>query len=185
MICGPFHSAHMRFSGKGPTEDENKWSADVLRQVAQFAQQADIMLAIEYLNRFENYLLTNGADTKALVERVDHPNLKMMYDTHHSHIEDKNSAAMIESCADIIKHVHISESDRDTPGKGQVHWEEVFRALKKINYDGWFVIEAFDTSVPDLASAIHVWRDFSEAKEIYTEGLRFMKHMHESEVSSF
>src|SRR5262249_28794723 len=52
-ICGPFHSAIGLFSGKGPTPDEWKWGVDSMRQVAEHAKQAGVMLAVEYLNRFE------------------------------------------------------------------------------------------------------------------------------------
>jgi len=73
-------------------------------------------------------------------------------------------------------HVHISESDRGTPGTGQVHWDENFKALREVKYDGWLVIEAFGRALPALAAATKVWRDlFPNAEEVYTQGLRFMK----------
>jgi D-psicose/D-tagatose/L-ribulose 3-epimerase len=73
-------------------------------------------------------------------------------------------------------HVHISESDRGTPGTGQVHWDDVFRTLREVKYDGWLVIEAFGRALPALAAATRVWRDlFPSAEEVYTNGLTFMK----------
>jgi D-psicose/D-tagatose/L-ribulose 3-epimerase len=175
-LCGPYHSAIGVFSGTGPTADEKKYSADVLRQAAEFAQQAKVKLAIEYLNRFECYLLTTAADARALVKAVNHPSFRMMYDTFHANIEEKQVAPVIESIADSTVHVHISENDRGTPGTGHVHWDETFKALKKIKYDGWMTIEAFGRALPDLAAATKVWRDlFPNAEEVYTQGLRFMK----------
>jgi D-psicose/D-tagatose/L-ribulose 3-epimerase len=176
MLCGPYHSPLAVFTGRGPTEDEKKWAADVLRQAAEAAQKADIMLAIEYLNRFECYFLTTAADARALVQRVNHPHFRMMYDTFHANIEEKNIPHAIASVADSFVHVHISENDRGTPGTGHVHWDETFRALRQVNYDGWLVIEAFGRALPALAAATRVWRDlFPKAEEVYTQGLRFMK----------
>ena len=34
-LCGPYHSPLGVFSGSGPTADEKKWAADVLRQAAE------------------------------------------------------------------------------------------------------------------------------------------------------
>ena len=178
LMAGPFHSPLGVFSGAGPTEDEKKRGADVLRQAAEMAQKTGVKLAIEYLNRFECYFLTTAADARALVKRVNHPNVRMMYDTFHANIEEKNISEAIAGCADSFIHVHISENDRGTPGTGHVHWDETFRALRKAKYDNWLVIESFGRALPDLAAATKVWRDlFPAAEEVYTQGLRFMKQM--------
>jgi D-psicose/D-tagatose/L-ribulose 3-epimerase len=176
ILAGPFHSPLAVFSGSGPTADEKKRAADVLRQGAEIAKQAKVTLAIEYLNRFECYFLTTAADARALVKQVDHPSFRTMFDTFHANIEEKNTRQTIKALADVMAHVHISESDRGTPGTGQVHWDETFRGLREVGYDGWLVIEAFGRALPDLAAATRVWRDlFPSAEEVYTQGLRFMK----------
>jgi len=77
---------------------------------------------------------------------------------------------------DMVKHVHISENDRGTPGKGHVDFPGTFKALRSGGYDGWFVIEAFGRALPDLAAATRVWRDFFPSPdEVYTEGLKLIK----------
>jgi D-psicose/D-tagatose/L-ribulose 3-epimerase len=176
VMAGPFHSPLAVFTGTGPTEDEKKRAADVLRQAADEAQKAKVMLAIEYLNRFECYFLTTAADARALVKRVNHPHFRMMYDTFHANIEEKHVADVIAAVADSFVHVHISENDRGTPGTGHVHWDETFRALRKVGYDGWLTIESFGRFLPALAAATRVWRDlFPSAEEVYSQGLRFIR----------
>jgi D-psicose/D-tagatose/L-ribulose 3-epimerase len=175
-LCGPFHSPLGVFSGAGPTADEKAWGADTLRQVAEEAQRHKVMLGIEYLNRFECYFVTTAADCRALVKQVNHPYFRMMYDTFHANIEEKHAGPVIESIADSMVHVHISENDRGTPGTGHVAWDETFRALKKVGYNDWLVIESFGRALPALAAATKVWRDlFPAAEEVYTQGLRFIK----------
>jgi D-psicose/D-tagatose/L-ribulose 3-epimerase len=176
IMAGPYHSPLAVFSGSGPTEDEKKRAGDVLRQAAEEAAKLNVDLAIEYLNRFECYFLTTAADARALVQRVNHPNFRMMYDTFHAHIEEKNVGKVIAGLGNAFIHVHISENDRGTPGTGLVHWDETFRALREANFDRWLVIEAFGRALPDLAAATRVWRDlFPNPEEVYTRGLRFMK----------
>jgi D-psicose/D-tagatose/L-ribulose 3-epimerase len=175
-LCGPYHSPLAVFSGAGPTEDERKHAADVMRQSAEIAQQHKVMMCIEYLNRFECYFLTTAAQAKDLVQRVNHPHFKTMYDTFHANIEEKNPASTIKALHPHFGHVHISENDRGTPGTGMVHWDESFKALRETKYDGWLVIEAFGRALPALAAATKVWRDlFPSPEEVYTQGLRFMK----------
>ncbi|WP_410962360.1 hypothetical protein, partial [Salmonella sp. SAL4355] len=67
-VVGPYHSAIGEFSGAGPTADEKKRSADVLRKAAEFAKGANLMMAIEYLNRFECYLITTASQAVELVK---------------------------------------------------------------------------------------------------------------------
>lgn len=175
-MCGPYHSPLGVFSGTGPTADEKGRAVEVLRQAAEFAKQANLTLAIEYLNRFECYFLTTAKDAAALVKSVDHPNFRCMYDTFHAHIEEKSQAAGVAAATGAFAHVHISENDRGVPGTGQVRWDEAFKAIKGTGYDGWLVIEAFGRALPDLAAATRVWRDlFPSADDVYTQGIEFIK----------
>lgn len=180
LMCGPYHSPLAVFTGTGPTDAEKQRAAEVLRQAADIAQQAGVELAIEYLNRFECYFLNTARDAKALVDAVGHDNFRTMYDTFHANIEEKDPGEAIATLGDAMIHVHISECDRGTPGTGQVHWTETFRALKQVRYDRWLTIEAFGRALPDLAAATRVWRDlFSSPEEVYTQGYKFIhEHWH-------
>ena len=76
----------------------------------------------------------------------------------------------------MIRHVHISENDRGTPGKGHVPWAATFKALRAAGYDGWLTIEAFGTALPALAAATKVWRDFFPSREeVYEVGLKTIR----------
>ena len=175
VICGPFHSTFAYFTRQPPTVQERQWSVEMLRKAAEYAEKANIILAPEAVNRFECYLYNTMADLGEMVKEVDHPNLGAMFDTHHANIEEKSQYEAIKTIAPHLKHVHISENDRGTPGRGQVNWADVFSALKEIQYDGWLTIEAFSTIIPEFANAINVWRDYSPSEEIYTEGLKLIK----------
>ncbi len=178
ILCGPFHSAYATFTGQPPHPDELKRCAEVLAEAAEYAGQSGVTLAVENLNRFETYLLTTVAQASELVRTVDHPSLGLLYDTHHAHFEERNVKAAIEQASRDIRHVHISENDRGTPGTGQVDWQANFQALRRIGYDGWLTIESFSRLNPDFASAIHIWRDLApSAEEVYEAGLKFIRKM--------
>jgi D-psicose/D-tagatose/L-ribulose 3-epimerase len=176
VLCGPFHQELGAFSGAGPTEDERARAAEVHRQAADLAAQAGLTLAIEPLNRFECYFLNTMADAKTYVQRVNRPNFGALYDTFHANIEEKDPVGCIAENAEVIRHVHVSENDRGTPGKGHVPWLATFRALRAAGYDGWLTIEAFGTALPALAAATKVWRELhASPEEVYEHGLKTIR----------
>lgn len=175
-LCGPIHSALGTFSGTGPTPDEWKRALEVLLKVADHAQQNKVMLACEYLNRFESYFLTSAADDARFCREANHPYLKMMYDTFHANLEEKDLAAAMRSCWDQVVHVHISENDRSTPGEGHVDWKTTFATLKELKYDGWLMVEAFGLALPALAAATKIWRRMFPTEDYLAQhALAFMK----------
>ena len=176
LLCGPFHQPLAVFSGEGPREDELASCAEVHQQAADRAAQSNLVLALEPLNRFECYILNTMADTQDYVRRVDRPNFGALYDTFHANIEEQEPIGCIALTSDVIKHVHISENDRGTPGNGHIDFEATMKMLQAAGYDGWLTIEAFGKSLPALAAATKVWREFfSSEEEVYTVGLKTMK----------
>ena len=175
-MAGPFHSALGLFSGAGPTRDEWRWAVDSMKELAEYAEKCNVNLGLEYLNRFECYLLNTAADGARFCRDVAHPRCQMMYDTFHSHIEEKSTPAAIHALKGCLGHVHISENDRSTPGSGNVRWAETFDTLHEIGYDGLMVIEAFGLSLERLVPATKIWRRmYQSERQLATDGLKFMK----------
>ena len=175
-LCGPYHSALGYFSGAGPTTDEWSWGVESMRAVAEHAGNVGVVLGVEALNRFECYFLNAHADSARFAREVNHPACRMMYDTFHSNIEEKDIVGTLEEIKDVLCHIHISENDRSTPGAGNIQWERNFTGIGKIKYDGWLVIEAFGLALPELAAATKIWRRmFDTELKLAEEGLAFMK----------
>ena len=177
IICGPFHSGHTIFVNRPAMDQEYALAGEVLHAAADYAAQANIVFAMEALNRFECYLCNTMEQLLKLVKAADHPNVRAMFDTHHSNIEEKKYAAALDTIAPVLAHVHISENDRGTPGDGQVLWDDAFSSLAKIKYQGWLTIEAFSRNDPDFANAIGVWREFSDPWDIAENGYKFIREM--------
>lgn len=176
IMAGPFHSALGLFSGCGPTEDEWKWGVDAMREVAEHAEKVGVTLGVEYLNRFECYFLNTAADGARFCRDVNHPRCKMMFDTFHSHIEEKSIPEAIRALKDHLVHVHISENDRSTPGSGNVRWDAVFDTLREIGYDNTMVVEAFGLALEKLIPATKIWRRmYQNERQLASDALRFMK----------
>jgi D-psicose/D-tagatose/L-ribulose 3-epimerase len=165
LLIGPIHSALATFSGRQATDDEWKWGADSMRHIAEHAEMANVTIGVEYINRFEAYFLTCTADAIRLVSEVNHPRFRMMYDTFHANIEEKDPIAALRQSAPYLVEVHLSENDRGTPGHGHIRWRETFAALKEIHFDGWLVCEAFGMSLPAIQGATKIWRRMFDSEE--------------------
>ncbi|MCI0493305.1 MAG: sugar phosphate isomerase/epimerase [Planctomycetes bacterium] len=175
-LVGPFHSAIGVFSGAPPTRDEWQWGVESMQRVAEHAAKCGVDLGVEPLNRFECYLLNSHADAARFVREVAHPNCRVLYDTFHANIEEKHVGEAVRACADVLGHVHISENDRSTPGRGAVRWNETFDALAGVGYDGWLVVEAFGMALPEIAAATKIWRRmFDSEDQLAKEALQFVR----------
>ncbi|MDI1321849.1 MAG: sugar phosphate isomerase/epimerase [Algoriphagus sp.] len=179
VLCGPFHSAFATFASRAPIEDEYNWSAEVLHEVGDYAQNLGILLTPEALNRFECYLCNTMEQLDYLLAKVNHSNVQAMFDTHHANMEEKKLGSAIELIAPRLGHFHISENDRGTPGSGHVNFDETFAALAKVNYKGWLTIEGFTRNDPAFANSIGVWRNFSEPWDMAENGYKLIKGMGE------
>ena len=176
LLCGPIHQPLGVFTGAAPTAAEQARLAEVHREAAEIAARHGMPLVMEYLSRFEAYIINTMADALAHAARVDHPNFALMHDTFHANIEEKDPVGAIGAAGSKLRHVHISENDRGTPGRGHIPFAAHFSALRAIGYDDWLVIEAFGRALPALAAATRVWRDFApDAEQIYTEGIRLIR----------
>ena len=175
-VCGPLHSTLGHFSGTGPTDDEKKRCTAFHQIIGDHAKSVGVPINLEALNRFECYFVNTIADLHAHAERVGHPFIRGMYDTFHVNIEEKDPLGIVAKYAKAIDHVHISENDRGTPGRGHIDFAALFKALKAIKYDGWLTIEAFGRGLVELAAATKVWRDFfPDPKQVYEEGFTVIR----------
>ncbi|MEH6570066.1 MAG: sugar phosphate isomerase/epimerase family protein [Halioglobus sp.] len=176
ILVGAMYQAHKYFSGRGATDQEWEWSRQYLQLVGAYAANSGVRLALEFLNRFEVYLINTAAEAARMCRDVGLDNVGILYDTHHANIEDPNPAIALPSTSDHLMHVHISESHRGTLGSGQVKWEETFATLKFLEYDGWLTIEAFGTSDEAIRGAANVWRNaFDTPEQLYCDGIGFIR----------
>lgn len=161
LLTGPFHSALGVFTGNPATKQELEWAKENLWELAEYADSMGITLGLEYLNRFESYLVSCTDELLDLVNAINHPACKVMFDTFHANIEEKSMPEAIRKIGNQLVHVQLSENDRSTLGKGHINFEEIISALKSINYDRMLSIEAFSTKL----SAANIWRKMFDSEE--------------------
>jgi len=176
-LIGPMHSGHKLFYDRGPNQQEIDLCSNFLTAMGTEAKQANLLLAVEPLNRFECYFLNTAEQGRHLADAVDLDNVGILYDTHHANIEECNVYSAITGLGSRLNHFHVSESHRGTPGTGAVDWNNSFRALKDMNYSGWLVIESFAKDVDGFPEAVNIWRDcFNSKDEVVEQGLALIQN---------
>lgn len=174
LLMGPIHSALGVFTGQPATEEEWQRGVAHIRALADYAATKNITLGIEYLNRFETYLFTCTDDMLRFVDEVNHPYCKIMFDTFHANIEEKDIPAALQKCGDRLVHVQLSENDRSTIGTGHVDFAAIISTLKSMNYQGMLSIEAFSMKL----AAANIWRPMFESEtQLMRDSINYLQKL--------
>lgn len=163
-------------TGFPPTQGEYDNLTRALSSAAGHAKTLGLQFGIETVNRYENHLLNSAEQAVALVERIGADNVFIHLDTFHMNMEEKGIANGIIAARNHLKYMHMSESDRGTPGCGNVAWDEVFSALAAIGFKGVLTLESFAAMPKEMAGAISTWRPVApSADEVLDRGLSFLR----------
>jgi D-psicose/D-tagatose/L-ribulose 3-epimerase len=175
-LSGAIYTHLGTLTRKPPTEDELAEVARVIKGVARYAAQQDVSLGIEAINRYETYLINLASQADAMLDRIDEPNVFVHLDTYHMNIEEKGFYYPIVATGSRMQYIHLSESDRGTPGTGNVNWDEVFRGLEAVGYNGRLVMESFAAVNEDIIGATALWRDVvGDPQALIRDGLTFLR----------
>ena len=106
------------------------------------------ILAFEPVNHGEVGFHNTIAEVARLVRGLNLPGLRMMVDTFHMNIEEKDMLAPLKDIRDILAHVHLSETNRDVLGAG--HWPTAafLGELERIGYRGHCTVGVYNTRRP-------------------------------------
>jgi D-psicose/D-tagatose/L-ribulose 3-epimerase len=177
LLTGPYHSALGVFAGRTATPEEKSWAAENLYQLAEYGQSLGITLGLEYLNRFESYLVSSTDELIALADQVNHSHCKLMFDTFHANIEEKDMGEAIRRMGSRLVHVQLSENDRGTLGAGHVDFESILSALASIGYTGMISVEAFSSKL----TAANIWRPlFESEQQLIEDSIQHLKNITQS-----
>ena len=178
VLSGVIYAAWGEFTGKMRTEEEWDYCKKSLFKSAEYAEKKGVVLALEPVNRYETYFLNTAEDTRKLVEEIAHPNVRVHLDTYHLNIEEESFYKAIKTAGDYLYHLHVCENNRGIPGTGHIQWQEIYRALKEINYNRWAIIESFVPAIEEIARMTAIWRKVApSADAIAREGLKFLKQI--------
>ena len=116
-----------------------------LQAMAAAAEQEQMTLVLEPLNPFVDhpgYWLTTMAQAADILEEVNSPNLKILYDIYHQQMTEGKIIDNLRRYAAQIGHIHVAGA----PGRtnlvgGDLDYRAVFSAIDATGYTGYVGLE--------------------------------------------
>jgi len=140
-----FGSPKQRCTADGltPAQAAQKFTTG-LAGVAPHAAQRGVTVLVEALPLNQCDVITTLAEAVAIVNQVNSPAVRTMFDTHNAVDESESHASLVDRYFDLIRHVHINEVDGRHPGTGNYDFKPVLDVLRRREYRHWVSLEAFD-----------------------------------------
>lgn len=101
-------------------EAEREYFETAVTHLATFAAERHIRLALDVVNRYESFLCTQTAETLALLQRLNQPNLGLTLSAFHMNLEEQDAAAAIRSAGDRLALFYMADSNRQAIGQGHL-----------------------------------------------------------------
>ena len=154
------------FSGlrEGLTDEEGARNTVVgLRRLKSLAEDHGVVICMELLNSkvdHHDYMCDHTAWGAAVVEQVDSPNIKLLYDIYHMQIMEGDLIRTIEHYGKWIGHYHTG----GVPGRHnlddtqEVNWAGVMRGIGATHFNGYVAHEFVPTGDPlkSLEEAVRI-----------------------------
>lgn len=125
-------------------EHAHKTYIENIRYAGEELAKFGKMLLIEPINPFDmpRYFLSSLHEAAGILKEIDLPNVKLQYDFYHMQRIHGNLIANFHKFFDRIGHVQLADvPGRHEPGTGEIHYENIFKALKEARYEGLVGLE--------------------------------------------
>lgn len=184
ILCGGIYS-YWPIDYTQPLDKPRDWAISVesIRKLAPVAADLGIVLGLEVMNRFDNYILNTAAEGVSFLRQVGHDSVKLHMDTFHMNIEEDSIGGAIRQAGKELVHIHVCEGNRKLPGEGRFPWREFVDALHDIEFTGNLVMEPFVKMGGTVGNETKIWRDLSEGAdengldEAARQSLEFLRYM--------
>jgi hydroxypyruvate isomerase len=130
---------------------QRRTSIDNLKWAAEKAAKEQIDIVIEPIDLLENptIYLASVTDGFEIVQAVDSPNVKGLYDFYHEQRSFGNLIEKLEKNIDWVGLVHVADvPGRHEPGTGEIDYGPIYRKLAELNYSHWIAMEYYPTEEP-------------------------------------
>ena len=136
-----------------PPADEYPRTAEGLHALAEYGAARGVAVVLEPMSHFRTHVANTPAQVMRLVELAGHDNLRVLLDTYHLVTEITDYGQAIRTAAPRLWGLHACGSNRGVPGGGIIPWDDIFAALKAIDFDGILMLETYNSSTGDPPGA--------------------------------
>lgn len=143
-----------RYSLKSNSKKEEENIILSLRRCIEMAEEKNVILAFEPINRFEIDSYHTVRASLDLIEQLNSDTIKLLIDSFHIHLEENPNSIWdtLSQNASQITHVHLADCNRKAPGSGHFDFKKLFYTLNKAGYDRFYSLETImKPSFEDIA----------------------------------
>lgn len=159
-----------------PPADEYRRTAEGLAALAEYAARQGVQVVIEPMSHFRTHLVNTADQAMRLLALADHPNLSVLLDTYHLITEVRDYGAAVRTVGRRLWGLHACENDRGVPGGGLVPWGAVAAALRELAFDGYVLMESYNSSLGDFAYRRGMFHNVCPDGEAFVRaGLQFLR----------
>jgi hydroxypyruvate isomerase len=134
------------------------------KRAADVAAANDVVVILENLNSkvdHKGYYLTSAKEATKAVKQVDNPHFRQLFDIYHEYVQHGDPIAAIQEAAPYVNVFHVADAPgRHDPGTGEMKWDEIYKAIGKLNYSGYIAMEyrSVGDEVDSLIKAVNQMR---------------------------
>jgi sugar phosphate isomerase/epimerase len=140
-----FGSPQQRRVLDGVTRDEAfDYAVEVVAQCLPVLEETGVTLCMEPLAPAEGNFLNTAADAVRLIERIGHPQCRLILDCKAMSSEAVSIPELIRRHVSVLAHFHANDPNKQGPGFGELDFVPIFAALGEVDYRGWVSVEVFD-----------------------------------------
>ncbi len=125
--------------------DQQASLVDGLREAVSMLEAAGITLVIEPLNDLidhQGYYLVRSEEAFQIIDQVDSPSVKVVFDIYHQQISEGQLITNITSNIDKIAHFHAAGNPgRHELTRGELHYPSIFEAIAATDFRGYVAFE--------------------------------------------
>jgi D-psicose/D-tagatose/L-ribulose 3-epimerase len=178
LLGGPIFAPIGYIPDHRRNQNEWEWAVESFQSLGFALETNDLTLSIEPVNRSETFFLTKASDAQMLCEHIGNPRIGVTIDTFHANIEEKSIPEAVTQLGARLKHMHLSENDRGLLGSGHIDFADIVRALLRIEYGGYLMIEGFGYSADQPGSPGYLIADMTVSpEEITSAGASYVKDL--------
>jgi hydroxypyruvate isomerase len=116
------------------------------QNVTMIVEVINTLAPVEPLNpkgdNHANYYLDRTSEAFQIIREVGSPFVKVLYDIYHTQIMEGNLIETIRANIAGIAHFHVGDvPGRHEPGTGEIHYPNVFRAIRDTQFKGFVAME--------------------------------------------
>ncbi|GMW01055.1 MAG: hypothetical protein AMXMBFR84_21920 [Candidatus Hydrogenedentota bacterium] len=119
------------------------YTVEAFEKALPTCEARGVTICMEPLSRNETNFCQTAEETVGLIERINHPNFRLLLDTKAMTDDKEDRPVLIKKFARHLAHYHANDANLEGPGFGDVDFGPIFQSLREVSYQAYVSVEVF------------------------------------------